>query len=404
MNEDNRLYWIWLQQALPLGEPAADRLLRGTLRPETVYAADAKQLLEMEFPPKYHAALLDKSLDRAKAIFRRACTGIDWILTPDDAYYPESLREIYGGPLLLYCRGEMPDFRALPAFGIVGTRRASESGICNAACLGAGLAAGGMVVVSGGAVGIDRAAHFGAVRAGGRTIAVKAGALDDAYPAENEELRREIVASGGLLISEYPPGSRGPCNFHIRNRLISGLSVGVCLVEAPKRSGALITATLAREQGRDVYAMPGDIPSHLNDGGHRQIQNGARFVTRAEEILEDYEGLYPGRLDIEAAAAAQETMAGFLKRNPRKRTPPVRQERKPKAAGAGKETPPEPVPLPDSVSSQARRIHGVLTAKPMPLETLAEAAGLPAAPALAALTELELNGCARSHAGQQYSL
>lgn len=421
MTEDSRVWWIWLQQALPLGHPAADLVLRGSLRPREIYEADGKRLEELGFPAECRAALADKSLDRAKRIFRLACAGGDWLLTPDDAYFPQRLREIVGGPLALYCRGEMPDLNALPAFGVVGTRHASESGRLNAACLGAGLAAGGMVVVSGGAVGIDGAAHFGAVRAGGRTIVVKAGSLDDLYPEENEGLRREIVQSGGLLVSEFPPGSKSRCDFHVRNRLISGMSVGVCLVEAPGRSGALITATLAREQGRDVYAMPGDIPSHLNDGAHRRIQEGALLATRAEDILSDYLADYPGMLDLEAAAKAQEAMAAFLIRKGRRESghpqPKGRSgkaSRKSAAASAKPEGPvtgpeapassPQPAPLPETVSAGARRIHGALERAPLPLEQLAETAGLPVAAALVALTELELCGCARSHAGQQYSL
>ena len=166
---DSRLYWIWLQAAVPLGHRAAGRILEDGGRPEAIHAAGENELAAMGLAGL--PGLLDKQLDGAADTLRRACAGKDWVLTPDDAAYPQRLREIAGPPLALFCRGDALDWQERPAFGLVGTRRATDGGKRNAACLAAGLAAGGMIVVSGGAVGIDGAAHFGAVRAGGVTIA-----------------------------------------------------------------------------------------------------------------------------------------------------------------------------------------------------------------------------------------
>ena len=169
---DSRLYWIWLQAAVPLGHRAAGRILEDGRRPEAIHAAGENELAAMGLAGL--PGLLDKQLDGAADTLRRACAGKDWVLTPDDAAYPQRLREIAGPPLALFCRGDAPDWQERPAFGLVGTRRATDGGKRNAACLAAGLAAGGMIVVSGGAVGIDGAAHFGAVRAGGVTVVVMA--------------------------------------------------------------------------------------------------------------------------------------------------------------------------------------------------------------------------------------
>ena len=346
--------------------------------------------------------LLDKQLDGAADTLRRACAGKDWVLTPDDAAYPQRLREIAGPPLALFCRGDALDWQERPAFGLVGTRRATDGGKRNAACLAAGLAAGGMIVVSGGAVGIDGAAHFGAVRAGGVTVVVMACPVTGTYPEENEELRREIVASGGLLLSEFPPGRAAKCDFHVRNRLISGLSVGVCLGETPERSGSLITGTLARDQGRDVYAMPGDLQTGRNGGAHQQIRSGAVLVTRAEEILEDYQERFPGLLDLQAAAKAQEAMSAFCRRQMNGRARQAPEAGKRRAARERRDD--EPRPLPAGASAQAAALHALLKAEPAQADTLAETAGLPLSQALAALTELELLGAARGYPGRRYGL
>ncbi len=397
---DSRLYWIWLQAAVPLGHRAAGRILEDGRRPEAIHAAGEKELAAMGLAGL--PGLLDKQLDGAADTLRRACAGKDWVLTPDDAAYPQRLREIAGPPLALFCRGDAPDWQERPAFGLVGTRRATDGGKRNAACLAAGLAAGGMIVVSGGAVGIDGAAHFGAVRAGGVTVVVMACPVTGTYPEENEELRREIVASGGLLLSEFPPGRAAKCDFHVRNRLISGLSVGVCLGETPERSGSLITGTLARDQGRDVYAMPGDLQTGRNGGAHQQIRSGAVLVTRAEEILEDYQERFPGLLDLQAAAKAQEAMSAFCRRQMNGRARQAPEAGKRRAARERRDD--EPRPLPAGASAQAAALHALLKAEPAQADTLAEEAGLPLSQALAALTELELLGAARGYPGRRYGL
>lgn len=214
------------------------------------------------------------------------------VLTPEDAEYPDPLRQIHDPPLALYVQGvlEARDRRAL---AIVGTRSPSAYGREVAERFAGQLAQAGYCVVSGLAEGIDTVAHRAALRAGGRTLAVLGGALDCLYPASNAELAREVAAQGAVL-SEFPLGRRPDrTTFPIRNRVVSGLSMGVIVVEAGLTSGALITARQALEQGRMVFAVPGRIDSARSLGCHALIRSGATLVRCLEDILEEFEFLIP---------------------------------------------------------------------------------------------------------------
>ncbi len=402
---DSRLYWIWLQQALPLACSTIGDLLDTFGDAAGVFAADESMLTAAGVRGDLHRRLADKSLDTAYRILDRVLQQGDWVLTPEDALYPVSLRHITGFPAALYCRGVMPDLDSTPAVTVVGTRRASQTGCQEARALSAGLAAGGMVVVSGGAVGIDRASHMGALEGGGITIAVMACPVDENYPVPNTDLRRQIVADGGLLISEYPSGEPYKCNYQVRNRLMVGLGHCVCLAQTPTRSGARITARLAREQGRDVYAMPGALSGHLYDGAHMEIQKGATLVIRATDILRDYAPLFPGMIDLQAAEEAQR--AAEHRPLPKEKPKAAKKPRRKKAekietASTASMPPLAPNACPAEASETAKRVFDALTADPQPVDTLGEVTALPMAQLLAALTELELFGCAANSAGGQY--
>ncbi len=403
---DSRLYWIWLQQALPAGSSLVGELLDVFGHARKIYEATPDRLKELKIPKDVCTRLSDKSLDTAHRILDRVLELGDWVLTPEDALYPLCLRHMTGCPAALYARGVMPDLDGTPAVAVVGTRRASRSGWQEAHVLAAGLAAGGMVVVSGGAVGIDAAAHSGALRAGGVTIVVMACPLNENYPAENGDLRRQVVESGGLLLSEFPPDQPYKCDFHIRNRLMVGLSQGVCLAETPTRSGARITARLAREQNREVFALPGALSGRLHDGAHKEIQSGATLVIRATDILREYAPLFPGVLDLETAENVQRQTEGVAVSPPEKKP----KSDKPRRKRSGKKRDPQPEPpitppsagCPDTASDTAKRVYGVLTDRFVPVDELALAAEMPIPILLAALTELEMYGCAENGAGQQY--
>ncbi len=414
---DSRLYWIWLQQALPYGSPAMGDLLDRFGHARGIYDATPAQLAQAGLAPALCARLADSSLDEARRILDRVLQCGDWVLTPEDALYPLCLRHMTGCPAVLYARGVLPDLDSIPAVAVVGTRRASDAGRREAYSLAAGLAAGGMVVVSGGAVGIDAAAHSGALAAGGTTVVVMACPLNESYPAENAALRERVVASGGLLLSEFPPDTPYRCDFAVRNRLMVGLCQAVCLAETPTRSGARISARLAREQNREVFALPGALSGHLHDGAHKEIQSGATLVIRATDVLRDYAPLFPGRLDLEAAEAMQKRIETEAPPSPdgapapraKRRAKTAHRNKAPKRAqpaapDAGAPPLPQPagVPCPDTASPQARQVYGVLRECFVPVDELAVAADLPIPALLAALTELEMYGCAANGAGQQY--
>ncbi len=215
------------------------------------------------------------------------------IVTQADGDYPEVLRELCDAPLCLYVRGELKGWEGR-ARGVVGTRRESHYGLAQAERLAYGAAKAGFAIVSGLARGIDTAAHRGALKAGGRTLAILGGALDKLYPPENAALADEIADGHGAVISEFPMG-RSPdrTTFPYRNRIISGLSKGVLVVEAGLSSGAMQTADHAAEQGRSVFAVPGRVDMDGARGPHRLLKDGARLVEGVDDILKEFEFLFP---------------------------------------------------------------------------------------------------------------
>jgi len=220
-----------------------------------------------------------------------------------DKDYPTNLKYIYQPPATIYLEGSIIPQDQI-AIAIVGSRRATDYGLNNAERLGFELAARGIAVISGLARGVDSAAHRGALKAKGRTIAVLGSGLNRLYPPENKNLAREIARSGAL-ISEFTPDTPPERqNFPRRNRIISGLSLGVVIVEAAKRSGALITAGFALEQGREVFALPGKIDSFTSGGTHDLIKQGAKLIESVEDIIEELEPLrnltkeLPGKVSV----------------------------------------------------------------------------------------------------------
>jgi DNA processing protein len=224
----------------------------------------------------------------------------DRVIVLGDDGYPVLLKEIVDPPLALHFRGDV-SLLARPAVAIVGSRKASPYGVNADGELARQIAGAGIVIVSGGARGIDAAAHHAALDAGGATIAVLGTGIDVVYPASNRRLFHHIEERG-LIVSEFPPGTPPkPENFPMRNRVISGLARGTVIVEATNRSGSLITARMAAEQGRDVFAVPGSIFSAGSEGTHRLVQSGAKLVHDANDVLEEF----PGGLRVTQAPAAE---------------------------------------------------------------------------------------------------
>lgn len=402
MATDTRLYWIWMQEAVGRGNPLGKKLLETFGGPEAVYNADRAALMAAGVKRKADLkALCDKSLRRARAVLSYTLDCRDWILTPADSYYPEQLRAIDAPPLVLYGRGEPPRLQDVPTLTIVGTRYCSSAGVYAAEKLAAVAAAAGITVISGGAVGIDAAAHRGALRAGGVTVLLMPCSLDVSYPRENAALRRSIVMNGGALLTEYAPTAKAyKSHFRERNRILSGLSLATCVVEAPKRSGALMTAGFAREQGRDVYSVPGDIDRACCKGSNVLLRKGAAPLCSGRDLLEEFSPRWGNHLNSEAARYTEETYkaAGPAVKE-KQRAPAARAARweKPKTAVPAERT------CPDYLSPDAKTVFAGLGESPLPVDELAAKCGLPVPRVMAALTELELAGCVSPAAGQMYA-
>ena len=400
---DQRVYWIWLQEAIDVGNRLSNRLLARFRSPDKIYAADADAYKAMGLRTSQYRGLCDKSLQRAEWLLQKTLAMGCWVLTPDDRYFPEGLRNIDAIPPVLYGRGEMPNLELVPAVAMVGTRRCTKSGIDCAGFLAQGVAKGGAVVVSGGAVGIDAACHAGALQAGGITIAVQACGLDVNYPTQTETLRRQILQRGGAILTEYPFGVHAhKTHFRPRNRLISGMCVGTCVVEAPHRSGALITANHAREQGKDVFAVPGSIFSLHSAGCNRLIRQGAILVNDGADLLSEYESRFGQVLDMEAAKSVT-----FIPPKTESTVPSKsgsRSRSAPKTTQTEPAVPVEKQPLPAGATEKAQALYARMTATPQAADDLAAALGWNTAAVLTALTELEIYGVVQSHPGKLYSI
>lgn len=282
--DDPRLPWLALALLAAERRKPAARLLARFPSPAEILRAPREELAASGLAPGAVEEIVSgRALERAGAELTRLEKRGYALLTLGDEAYPPLLREIFDPPLALYCAGR-PEVLSEPAVAIVGSRRPSTYGRAAAERLAEDLAARGVVVVSGLASGIDAAAHWGALRAG-RTTAVLGSGIDAVYPRENRGLAAKIAASGGAVITEFPLGAK-PLGFHfpLRNRIISGLSLGLVVVEAAARSGSLISARLALEQGREVLAVPGPVTSALSRGTHGLLKAGAALVETWEDV------------------------------------------------------------------------------------------------------------------------
>lgn len=349
----------WLRLTESVGPGAARRLLAMAGSPEAVFRLPAAAL-DQALPPKQRDAF-DRPPEHLPELIAQAEA---WLREPQhdlmvlgDADYPPRLLATADPPLLLWLQGRR-ELLGSPSLAIVGSRNPTAQGGDNARAFARALARGGYTIVSGLALGVDAAAHEGALEASGATIAVVGTGLDQVYPRRNEKLAARLLAAGGLVVSEYALGMPVlPANFPKRNRIIAGLSLGCLVVEAAMQSGSLITARLAVEAGREVFAIPGSIHSPQARGCHALIRQGAKLVESAEDVLEEL--------------------------------PPLGQT--PKPAEAAAETPHGQQALLDAMGYD-----------PVSLDALMARCGWPAAELSAALLELELDGEVARLAGQLF--
>lgn len=388
-------YWLWLASLPGVGNIMKLALLDRFGEPDAVFYAERGAYLLVEGMTAAAAdALENKSLDRANEILGDCDRLGIRILTIRDSGYPVRLRNIYDPPLLLYVQGRMPLFDEEVSITMVGTRETSLYAQQAAEKLAFQLAGLGAVVVSGLARGGDSAAHRGALRSGGLTAAVIAGGHDVIYPPENGQLYADIAARG-VILSEYPPGtSHSGRHFPVRNRILSGLSVATVVVEAPARSGALITADRALDQGRDVFAIPGHMWDESCAGSNRLLRDGAGLITDAWDILRHYTALYPGRIK------------GIRPEEPERyggEEPPPKPEKKEKPEKA------PPLPVLDlresgSLTDDQINILRALNGRTLQVDDIIDETQIPARRVLSALTVLELDGRVTQSAGKRFAL
>lgn len=300
------IHWIWLAHRTGISDRMKVRLLQHFREPEDIFFADGEAYRHVEgMSEEATEALKDKDLAAAEAVLEACRREGLHILTFQDAAYPSKLKNIADPPLLLYYKGRLPDFDGQPVIGVVGTRKASAYGLQTAKRMGYQIGKCGGIVVSGMAYGIDGMAMSGALTADQITVGVLGCGADMVYPLSNRPLFRDVERYGCIL-SEFPPGTQpARWTFPKRNRIISGLSNGVLVVEAPEGSGALITARYALEQGRDVFVVPGNIDHPGFVGSHRLLRDGATLVSSGWDVLSEYTALYPDKIHRENGLSHQ---------------------------------------------------------------------------------------------------
>ncbi len=397
-------FWVWLSARPRLSAACKSALLDHFGSAEEVYYADKSELVKaVPLEEKQLSALLDKSLDKALAVLEECARRDVFVLSLHDALYPQRLRNIFDPPLLLYGRGTMPAFDDEAAIAVVGTRDCSPYGLRTAEHFGYALANQGALVVSGLARGIDASAHEGALRAGGITAAVLGCGPDIPYPAENARLYEDILSSG-VVLSEYPPGTEvRPWYFPARNRIVSGLSVATLVVEAPEKSGALITAATALDQGRDVFAVPGPIDARTSLGCNALLRDGAYLAAESGDLLRAYFPRYPHKLHPsgEKPPLTDARPEESPQQEPTQKETPAQD--KPRAKSA----PREPAALPrrsaGEIDPMALSILRVLDDKtPTLIDEVAASLSLPVAQVLSAVTIMEIDGLIRQEGMRMY--
>ncbi len=382
-------HWVWLSTR-EVGNQMKLALLEHFGDPESIYYADREEYALVEGMKKhYFATLEDKSLTEVNEILGNTERLGIRILTLHDAIYPQRLRNIYDPPVLLYYKGMLPQFDDEAVIAVVGTRDATPYGIQATEKLSYGMAQQGALIVSGLARGIDSAAHRAALRAGGKTTAVLGSGIDVIYPAENRYLYEDVAASGAL-ISEYPPGTP-PAGKHFpqRNRIISGLSVAILVTEAPEKSGALITAAAALDQGREVFAVPGQIDAPMSVGCNRLIRDGAGLAAESWDILENFQPRFAHKLRPKFVKEPED-----LEYHGESVLQGAAAEVKPEIDLAANDL---------SLTDDQVLILKTLGDEPIHVDDLVESTGIPTRRVLSALTILTMEELVEEHSGKKFA-
>lgn len=390
------VYWVWLSRCRGVGPVTARGLLETFGSPEAVYHASDAALERAGLSASLRAALACKELGGAQTVCERCRAAGVRILSLWEDGYPAALRQNRDAPLLLYCKGVLPDPTLQPWIGIVGARQADALGLANARLLGWQIAGCGGVVVTGMAKGVDAEAAQGALDRGAPVIGVLGCGVDVVYPAENRALYADVAAQGCLL-SEYPPGVKPNArHFPARNRIISALSDGVAVVQATEKSGALITARWAVEQGREVFAVPGPAGAPLSRGCNQLLRDGASLTESGWDVMQTYLCRYPDAVREDHTLPPPKAAGAVQDKRPAQAAPGL-----PGEALSAHPTAPVCVPAP-SLTDEQRAIVDALRDGPLQLDALIDRVGLSAARVLPQLTLLEIKRIILQKPGKRY--
>lgn len=400
------IHWIWYSMRSGLNDREKLALLERFHDPEEIFDASAADYFRAGVDKEAAASLQDKNLQEAERVLSECDENAIGVLTFEDAQYPSRLKYIADPPMVLYYKGTLPDFDSTAIIGVVGTRKASLYGLNAAQRMGFQISRCGGIVVSGMAAGVDGVATKGALTAGGRAVGILGCGVDVVYPLSNKQLFGEMERFG-CLISEFLPGTPPyRWNFPRRNRLISGLSNGVLVVEAPQKSGALITARQALEQGRDVFVVPGNIDVASCAGSNALLREGAMAVSHGWDVLSEYAHLYGDKLALreekEVPLQVENEMPKVAQRpvlptrKPEKKKKPIDNgekvaysDKNDKLSGLS----PDEQKLVSSLRDGARLVDDVIAE-----------AGIPAGLAKAKLTMLEIRGIVTTLPGGRIAL
>jgi len=401
MYEDiEAVYWIFLAETLGYGSSKVKKVSEIFESSKAFYESglDAWRQLSL-FTEKELIKLKNKYfLEKAEKIFSSCLEKNYEVVYYNSSQYPKRLKNINNPPAVLYVCGNLPGIDEKLSIGIVGTRKPTEYGKNVAFNLGYNLAKCSVTVVSGGALGIDSFAQNGAIEANGKVVSVLGCGFDCKYLVSNEKLR-EATKENGALISEYPPNTPAiPRNFPIRNRIISGLSLGVIVVEAAQKSGALITANTAKKQGRNVFAVPGNVNTEQSIGPNNLIKNGAKLVVSVEDILEEYGSLYLIKNREKNGEIFKKTNL-YLGESLSDTTPEPLCSRKKVGIKTG---PSLSVKKIENASKEALKVYESLTDSPLNAESIMLKTKMKLPQVFSSLTELEILDLVKSLPGGKY--
>ena len=396
------IHWIWLSRLPQVTVQQKLSLLQRFRDPEDIYRAEEESFANvMGMTEKALEGLENKDLTQARKILSDCNENCISILTYGDGAYPRKLKNIQQPPLVLYYKGCLPDWESAPVIGIVGTRKASAYGLQVSESLGYQIGKGGGLVVSGGADGIDTKALLGAMQAGQKVIAVFGCGADVIYPAKNRYLFEKIEKQGCIL-TEFVPGTpANSWNFPQRNRIISGLSNGVLVVEAPERSGALNTVSHAADQGRDVFVVPGNVNTPSCAGSNRLLREQAIPIFTGWDVLQEYASLYPDTVsrfeESKPLRVAQEPACPAVK--PIKPAIGIKSiDNREKSQYSVEDI------EPFSGTPEEMLVLGLVKKQPGPVDEIIAESGLPAGKVLSILTMLAMKGRIQNHPGKCVSV